>query len=257
MKLMTYNILNGGEDRLELIIKVISNERPDFLVINEANGFNKNGNQKLNAFAKQIGLLYSNLSLSGEYEYHTAIFSKYPFMRTEKLKSMRNAGILVDIKTELGNLSVTGVHLTPYPEYLRLRELDSVSDQQEQYEDRILMGDLNSLSATDNYNQKIIRDFNDYQSEKFTKNGRLCFDVINRIASLGYLDTATIFNKQKIPTVPTKINQDKAHSINVRVDYIFVSESLRDKVKSYSVIRNSMTEKASDHYPVIIEMNNA
>lgn len=254
MKLMTYNILNGGEDRIELITRVILNEKPDFLVINEANGFNKNDNQKLNVFAEQIGLPHSNLSLSGEYEYHTAIFSKYPFTNIKQLKPMRNAGIMINIKTKFGDLSIAGIHLTPYTDDLRLKEIELIINQQKQYQNRILMGDLNSLSLSDNYNQKIIKGFNNYQLEKFTKDGKLCFDVIERIISHGYLDTANVFNEQKVNTVPTKINQDQAHSTGIRVDYIFISESLKDKVKNYSVIKNPLTEKASDHYPVIIEL---
>lgn len=115
------------------------------------------------------------------------------------------------------------------------------------------MGDINSLSITDGYNEETIKGFNDYQLKKFTANSKFRFDVINKITSLDYLDTALIFNKQKVNTVPTKINQDKAHLINIRVDYIFVSESLKDKVKNYSVIKNPLTEKSADHYPVVIE----
>jgi len=253
MKLMTYNILNGGEDRMELIIKIISNEKLDFLVINEANGFNENNNQRLNKLAEQIELPYFDLSLSGEYDYHTAIFSRYPFARKEQLKPMRNAGIMVNIKTKLGDLSIVGMHLTPYTEDLRLKEIELILNQQKKYENKILMGDLNSLSFSDNYNQKVIKGFNNYQLEKFTKDSKLCFNVIDKITSHGYLDAAYIFNKQKISTVPTGINKDKAHSASIRVDYIFTSTSLKDKVKSYSVIKTILTEKASDHYPVIIE----
>jgi exodeoxyribonuclease III len=254
MKLMAYNILDGGEERINLIIKVVFDEKPDFLVINEANGFDKNDNQKLRMFAKQTGLPHFNLSLSGEYEYHTAIFSKYSFAKTERIKPMRNAGILTNIKTDFGLLSIAGVHLTPYAEGLRLKELDSIIARQKQYKNKILMGDMNSLSATDGYNKEMIKKFNNYQLEKFTTNGKFRFDIINKITSFGYLDTAPIFNKQKVNTVPTKINQDKAHSINVRVDYIFVSESLKRIVKNYSVVKNSLTKKASDHYPIIVQL---
>jgi exodeoxyribonuclease III len=254
MKLMTYNILNGGEDRLRFIIEVISREKPDFLVINEANGFDKNHNQKLNKFAGQIGLTCFNLSLSGEYDYHTAIFSKYPFIKIEQLRPMRNAGILVTVKTELGNLSIAGIHLNPYTEDSRLKEIDLITSRQKQYENKIMMGDFNSLSKTDDYNQEIINEFNDYQLEKFTIDGKFRFDVINKIISLGYLDTASILNKQKINTVPTKINQDSAHMANIRVDYVFVSEALKDKVKNYSVIKNALANKASDHFPITVEL---
>lgn len=254
MKLMTYNILNGGEDRLRLIIKTISNEKPDFLVINEANGFDKNNNQKLNEFVKKIKIPNFYLSLSGEYDYHTAIFSKYPFIQKMPLKSMRNAGILISIKTGLGDLSIAGIHLTPYAEVLRLKEIESILIQLEKYKNKILMGDMNSLSRNDAYSDDIIKGFNNYQLKKFTTRNKLCFSVVDRITSFDYLDPAYIFNKQKINTVPTKINHDEAHVADMRVDYIFISPSLKDKIKSYSVIKNSLTDRTSDHYPIVVEL---
>lgn len=57
---MAYNILNGGENRLDLIVKVIKKENPDFLVINEANGFDKD--DKINNFSREIRLPYYKLS---------------------------------------------------------------------------------------------------------------------------------------------------------------------------------------------------
>jgi len=254
MKLMTYNILNGGEDRFDSIIKVISNKNPDFLVINEANGFEKNENQKLKEFSEKIGLSNFKLALSGEYDYHVAVFSKYSFKEVKEIKPLRNAGILVVIETELGEIFIIGVHLSPYTEDSRILEIGSILNQQKQYPNRILMGDMNSLSDGDDYNKEIIKEFNDTQLKKFTTDGKFRFDVINKINSLGYVDTAVVLGKQKECTVPTKINQDEAHLIDMRVDYIFISDSLKDKFKSYSVIKNDLTEKASDHYPVIIEL---
>lgn len=249
---MTYNILNGGEDRLNLIFKVIKKECPDFLVVNEANGFDKN--DKLNQFSKEISLPYSKLSLSGEYDYHTAIFSKYPFKEIKEIKPLRNAGILAIIEAELEELSIVGAHLTPDIEDSRLLEISLIIGEQKQHQNKILIGDMNSLSAGDSYNEGMIKGFNEAQLTKFTTNGKFRFDVINKITSSSYIDTAEIFGKQNVSTVPTEIKQDEAHLTNMRVDYIFVSDSLKDKVKSYSVIRNKMTEKASDHYPVIIEL---
>lgn len=253
MKLMTYNILNGGEDRLDSIVKVISGEKPDFLVINEANGFEKD--DKLNKFSKKIGLSYFKLSLSGEDDYHTAIFSKYPLKEVKEIKPLRNAGILAVIETEFGEISVIGTHLSPYTEESRSPEIDLIIENQKQYPNKILMGDLNSLSAGDGYNEEIIKGFNETQSNKFTTNGRFRFEVINKITSSGYLDSAVIFGKQKIATVPTALRADEAHLANMRIDYVFISDSLKDRLKSYFVIKNEITENASDHYPirVIIE----
>lgn len=249
---MAYNILDGGQERLGLIFEVIKTENPNFLVINEANGFEKDG--KLNQFSKEINLPHFKLSLSGEYDYHTAVFSRHPLKEIKEIKPLRNAGIITVLETESGEISIIGAHLTPNTEDLRLSEIDLIVDQQKQYQKKILMGDMNSLSTGDDYNEEIIRGFNETQLNKFTTNGKFRFDVINKITSLGYLDSAVIFGKQGISTVPTEIKQDEAHLTDMRVDYIFISNSLKDKVKSYSVIKNKMTEKASDHYPIVIEL---
>jgi len=254
MELMTYNILYGGGNRLSLILKIIKIENPDFLVINEANDFEKN--DKLNQFSEEIRLPYFKLSLSGDRDYntHTAVFSKYPFKEIKEIKPLRNAGILAIIETDLGEISIVGAHLSPYTEDSRLLEIDLITNQQRQYQNKILMGDMNSLSASDDYNKEIIKGFNDMQLEKFTTDGKFRFDVINKINSLGYVDTAVVFDKQKRVTVPTRVNQDEAHLVKMRVDYIFVSDSLKNRIKNHSVIKNALTEKASDHYPVVIEL---
>lgn len=249
---MTYNILDGGKGRLDLILKIIKTEGPDFLAVNEINGFERN--DKMNNFSNEIGLPHYKLSLSGEYDYHTAIFSKYPFKEIKEIKPLRNAGILAIIETELEELSIVGAHLTPDIEDSRLSEIDLIIGEQKQYQNKILMGDINSLSAGDGYNEEMIKGFNETQLTKFTTNGKFRFDVIDKIISSGYIDTAEIFGKQNASTVPTEIKQDEAHLTEMRVDYIFVFDSLKDKVKSYSVIRNKMTGRASDHYPVVIEI---
>lgn len=251
---MAYNILDGGKDRLYSILEVIKVENPEFLIINEANGFEKNENKKLKQFSEEIGLPHFKLALSGEYDYHTAIFSKHPFKEAKEIKPLRNAGIFALIETELGEISIAGAHLTPYTEDLRLSEIDLVINQQSKSLNKIFMGDMNSLSIIDGYNEETIRGFNDAQLKKFTTDGKFRFDAISKITSLGYIDTAVIFSEQKTCTVPTKINQDEAHLTNLRVDYIFVSNSLKNKVKRYSVVKNALTEKASDHYPVVVEL---
>lgn len=60
MKLMTYNILDGAKDRLELVINAVKRESPDYLTINEANTFAGNNNKILKYVAKKIGLPYFN-----------------------------------------------------------------------------------------------------------------------------------------------------------------------------------------------------
>lgn len=248
---MTYNILNGAEAGLNLIIDVIKQESPDYLTINEANTFAENNNEILKKIAKVTNFPYYELAFSGEYDYHVAAFSKYPFKKIHKLTPLMRACIVALVETELGEISIASLHLTPYTEDLRHSEIDLITSFQKSYKNRILMGDMNSLSRYDQYDESIVKHFNNMQIKKFTTDGKLRFDAIDKILSVGYFDPAYHLKKNKEYTAPTSINEYNAHS-NMRLDYIFLSQSLMPHLKKYKIVINELTEKASDHYPVTV-----
>lgn len=251
---MTYNILNGGEAGLNSVVEVVKSESPDYLTINEANTFAANDNEVLKQFAIKTGFEYYELALSGEYDYHVAALSKYPLMQVQKLQPLMRACVISVVETELGEVSIASLHLTPYTEDLRHPEIDLILNYQSKFNNRILMGDMNSLSPNDGYNPGMIKEFNEMQLKKFTTDGKLRFDAISKIISNGYVDCAVKLGKNKEYTAPTAINEYSAHS-NMRLDYIFLSESLIRHLKSYKVIKSDLTEKASDHYPVVVELS--
>lgn len=166
MKLMTYNILNGGEAGLDLVIDAIKSESPDYLTINEANTFAENESKILKEFADKTGFQYYELALSGEYDYHVAAFSKFPLKNVKKLQPLMRACVISVIETELGDISIASLHLTPYTEDLRHPEIDLILEYQNRFENRILMGDMNSLSPDDGYDSAMIKGFNEMQLKK-------------------------------------------------------------------------------------------
>ncbi len=249
MKLMTYNILNGGEKRLPLITKVIKEESPDYLTINEANIFTANNNEILKKVAKETGFPYYDIALSGELDFHVAAFSKFPFKSVQKLQPLMRACIIAKIDTDFGEISIASLHLTPNSEDLRHPEINLVVNDQIQYPNRILMGDMNSLSSHDGYSPNLVKNLNEKSLKRFTTDGRLRFDAIDKIESCGYFDSAVHLNKNKEYTSPTLLNQYSQH-YNMRLDYIFLSKPLLSHLAGYKVIKNEITRKASDHYPV-------
>ncbi len=255
MKLMTYNIRDGAEKTLLDVVDVVNSQSPDFLTLNEANTFAKNNKKILLKFAKDTGFEFFDIALSGSGDYHVAIFSKYPIVKIDVLPLFARACIVVLVKTPLGTISVASTHLTPYSEDLRIPEINSILDFQKGHELSIIMGDLNSLSKQDGYDKKITDHFNEIQLKKFTTLNKLRFDVIDRINSFKYIDTAVQTKKNLKNTVPTQSNIDTSHS-KLRLDYIFISKALLPFLKSYSVLKNAITEKASDHYPVFVELKN-
>ena len=50
-------------------------------------------------------------------------------------------------------------------------------------------------------------------------------------------------------TIPTEY-ASKGSKVGTRLDYFFVSDDI--KVKRTEVLRNNYTEKASDHYPIVM-----
>lgn len=251
MKFLTYNILNGGKAGIQLIKAVIAKENPDYVTISEANTFAKSKSKLLKEIASDLKYPYYEVALSGEYNYHVAVLSRLKFKKVLQIKPLMRAGIITIVDSPIGELSIISTHLTPYTEDLRLPEVDLIVKTQKPYQNKILMGDMNSLSRYDGYKEEMIKSFNEMQLKKFTTAGRLRFDAVGKLELNGYNDTALLFKKNKEYTVPTSLNEYQAHS-NMRLDYIFVSKSLIENVKDYSVVKNNLTDKASDHYPVVV-----
>lgn len=255
VKLMTYNLLNGGGNGLDKIFAVIESETPDFLTINEANSFPDNDFKILKDVAMVGKFANYKLARAGQNDCHVAIFSKYAWKSVEEIRPLDRACIVAEFDTSLGKLSVGGLHLTPFTEDRRLSEIDLITKAQSGYKNKILMGDMNSLAEEDDYDEEIIKGFNEKQIKKFTAEGRFRFDALKKILSSGYIDPAILLNKNKIYTAPTSINEYGVHK-NMRLDYILVSETLKEHIGEYDVVKNDLSEVCSDHYPVTLGLKN-
>ncbi len=254
MKIMTYNLLNGAVDQFNEVIQVVNTEKPDFLTLNEANGFDVDNNKRLLEFASKTHFPYHRLAICGDGDsYHVAVFSRLPFKSVNTISPFARAAIVAIVDTPTGEIVFIGTHLTPYTEDLRIPEAKMIIETLKNYPKSIVMGDLNSLSPSDGYDEAMVNGFNDMQIKKFTTQGKLRYDVMNLFLENGFIDTAVLFGKQRIITAPTSLNEYEAHT-NMRLDYILTSGSLKDRVKTYDVIQNGLTDKSSDHYPVAITL---
>lgn len=253
MKLMTYNILGGWEDRIDLIIETVLDESPDYLVINEANSFVPDVSGHLERLAEATELSYAVAAPSGKDTFHVLLFSKKPFDYVQFLTPLVRAGAFAMVDTALGQLTIVGTHLTPFTEDERLAEIKSILKAVETHPNTIIMGDLNALSPHDDYSHLSWEEMNTIQREKFTTDQQLRFDTIRTIEEAGFVDSAVVRDSNHMPTSPTAITHDIAHA-NMRLDYVFVSRPLADTVVDYRVVKTENTEIASDHYPVVVEL---
>lgn len=265
MKILTYNLLSGGQQgkrqNLSQITEALREISADFIALQEANNFELDNRRLLKKLADELEYPYYDLSRGGEKGrwgfFNAASLSKFPFKDINRFEGeFRNAALQTIIGSRIGDISICNTHLTPMTEDERLVEVEKVLKASSQYEKSIILGDINSLSPQDIYDADIITSFNPVQIEKFTKQNKLRFDVINKILEKGLTDVAVEREINKTSTVPTNIgNIDKAHATPMRLDYIFISKPLLSHLREVEVVITDMTETASDHYPILVEIN--
>lgn len=74
--------------------------------------------------------------------------------------------------------------------------------------------------------------------------------MLAHLEAAGWVDLGHQLDADKGPTVPTVAYADVEFA-TMRCDYLLASKSLAALAKSYQVIRNPVTDSASDHYPVL------
>ena len=252
---MTFNILEGGIDgaglRIDFIIDVIKEVQPDFLALQEANNFDKDDNALLKKVSSEIDLPYHALSSGSIREsgkrYHVVSLSRFPLREIHTFSNFlfKCAVLSVIIDSPLGELSICNLHLDVNSRDSRVREARAVLDYQSKFKKSVILGDFNSLSHFDHYEDLSAEEFTTYDLTSYTTTDLFNKDYVDSVARLNVNDRRTH------PTIGV------GHPISkspIRIDYIFVTPSLTTHLKSATVIKTSTSEKASDHYPVALTL---
>lgn len=261
MKIMTYNVYRGGEDRFFYIKEIIKSENPDILAIQEACTWGKTGRFKevanlLKIPERQSLIAKSNLrSLSGRI-YDIAFYSKFPIKHKEIFNNHENVWhslLHITLKSPAGELHVIIAHLSPKSEDWRIKEIGRINKLLSRYfnSTMILMGDLNSLSHEDPYPDSLNGQLKKYGITKFGDGPR--FDVVNKLIKAGWNDTFILNKNTDLQVTVKKESADKDH-LNLHLDYIMVNNILLSKIKKVSILDTKKTRIASDHSPVIAEI---
>jgi exodeoxyribonuclease-3 len=256
-RFMAYNIYQGGTGRLPLVIQAIRDANPDVVGISEANGWGERQDARLDEVARATGL-----SPSGFAKAHTpfdlALLSR-PAPRSIRSwnDGLWHAALEAVFEfPQIGEMGTLVVHLDPRDETNRLAELRAIVRRLNSYPNALLMGDLNSLSPDDPYDRD--RLLADLRHRKITKFGTeaLRFDCITFLQDAGFVDVWTAHGQPFAPTVPTPMNEDRHHEgAGMRLDYGFITPSLVPRLLDTSVFRTPATERASDHYPLMIDFD--
>jgi len=231
MRLLTWNILNGGGDRLDAIAAVIKRESPDLLALQELRGFDR---RRIATLADSFGMTaHLAPSVFGQ---AVAVLVRPP-LRIGRARSvtwrLHHAAAAVTV----GPLTVVSTHLNPWSGYRRYREATWLAARYRRGQ-VLIAGDLNACSPSD-----------DPDPDEQRSDPR----AIGALDAAGLIDLWRLAGSGPGATVPTASGIGTSFR-PMRIDYVFGTPAVVPRVREVRVLRGGEIERASDHYPVVVEL---
>lgn len=255
LKVMTLNVLFGGQDRFEAILALLARESPDLLVLQECLGWDDGVRlRQVAAALGPEGTIHAHLGEarprgSGSC-YHVSVLSRLA-PRALRVHNDRHfiGHALVQYEFDAdGPLTFFGTHYDAHHENLRFveaRYLRSLLDPDAFREGLYLLaGDLNSLSRKDPYPVDLADRVRMAGVDKYGHPPR--FDVIDDLEAFGWVDTL-----RHRPASPDWVTARRVHNgvpIDYRTDYIYASPRMAERLISARVVD---VGEASDHNAVV------
>jgi endonuclease/exonuclease/phosphatase family metal-dependent hydrolase len=253
MRLSSYNILDGGEGRADPLAEVLLAQKPDIVVIVEADDADV-----LTRLGKRLNMDF----VRGEGKKGAAaIFSRWTIRDSVNHaaldkrihKSFLEATILSPAGAEW---TIGAVHLSAHAaeENERKREeelkavLDGFKPMRKSKARHIICGDFNSNSPV----QKIdIAKCKKATQEEYAENGNVIpRRVVQKILDAGYIDTLHAFDQTAGESAGTFTTQTPGQ----RVDYIFAYGIDPKSIRAAWIETDRLAKYASDHFPIGVEL---
>jgi endonuclease/exonuclease/phosphatase family metal-dependent hydrolase len=252
MRLLSYNILDGGEGRADPLAEVILAQKPDVVVLIEAD--NPDVVQRI---ARRLNMDV----ICGQGREHTAaILSRWPIETSINHAAVRPAApCLLEAAIRLpGGVfwTIAAAHLHPraFEADERQREmelaevLDVLADHRRAGRPHILAGDFNANSP--------IQRIDPGQCKEKTRQawqangGQIPRRVIQRLLDSGYVDALHAVHGPAAGTMTTFTTQYPGQ----RLDYIFTHGIDRNRIAQAWIEQDRLAKYASDHFPIGAEI---
>jgi exonuclease III len=249
LRILSYNILAGGEDRLPLITNVIQQQQPDVVVLLEARS-----RSNVETLAHQLGMSFTIGEANNAKKDNVVWLSRLPVLRTE------NHRLAVFAKTLLGieilwngsPLALLATHLKAgqnvESEQRRRAEMQAILGILNSHKNQLhmLVGDLNTIHPLDHPNVAAYAAVLKKRGEKSPK-PQFPRKVIPLLLENGYVDCYRALHPAT--------GEDTAYTAHhaLRFDYIFASPPLAQHLSACDIVTEGDAQIASDHFPVWAE----
>ena len=253
MRLLSYNILDGGVGRADLLLQVILAQRPDIVGLVEADD---------SAVVAQIAQSLDLDFIEGVGNKHkAALLSRFPI-----LESINHSLIQPDLSDCFLEATVRDNDGTDWPIGLVHLHARAYEEDEDRREDELrivlkafephraagranfLMGDFNSNSPI----QRIDPARCKASTQKAWKaNGNsIPRRVVTKILAAGYVDTLHAVAGPAAETLCSFTTESPGQ----RIDYIFAHGVDNSRLKSAWIYADAPASAASDHFPVGLEL---
>lgn len=242
-RLLTYNIRHGGTGRLDSIAGVINTCAPDLVLLQEATDA-ANVERLRQATGMADGRTFRRQSLG--------FLSRKPVASCQWIRPRISRHAFLEVVPAGPPLRVFGVHLSAvhaaWTEQRRVLELRALlrSVAQHQGGFHVLAGDFNTVAPGDRLevNRLPLR----LRPLMWMSGGTVRWRTIQTVLDAGYADVfRTLHPSDPGMTLPTR-------EPHIRLDYVFVPGAELPRIRSCEVIRSEPAVRASDHFPVLVEM---
>lgn len=261
LRLISHNVFNGfttkPEPRHTQWRAWMARQQPDVVALQELNGYTP---EKLAGEARAWGHEYSVLLKEGGFP--TGLTSRTPISNVARLRDGFHHGLL---RAETRGLVFYVVHFHPSNFERRIAEAELLrKDLAALPADGrriVLVGDFNGFSPQDRTHYET-----DVRLEPFLtgldrktptarnlNRGKLDYGGIQAILDQGFIDAIARFRTAGAPytgTFPSPLMSEEEHGTDRRIDYIMVSANLLSAVGDARILRDDVTARLSDHYPL-------
>ena len=245
LRLLSYNVLEGAlPNRLPHVLRVLTSAEADVVAIQEARHWRRNRRELFRTVSRRLRM--RGVLAQANSGFDLAVFSRLPILRhtNHGLDTIfLHTTVSVDLRAPNGQIFTLFVtHLRPdYP--TRRREAKLLLQWMRPYRGAscAMCGDLNSLTAGDPIARHLI-----WPGSALGEGPR---GVIAGIERAGWTDCFRQHNP-RAPGLTLGAGRRVA-----RVDYIFASKPLAEKLTACRVLRHPELLAASDHSPIWAEFD--
>jgi endonuclease/exonuclease/phosphatase family metal-dependent hydrolase len=254
MRLISYNILDGGGGRADLLTEVIAAQRADVVGLVEADD--------LSVVERIAGRLKVDFIHAPGNEHASALLSRFPIRQTINhgalLKRLQNSLLEATVVAPDGAewpIGVLHMHPRGFEEDETVREaelqivLDVFKSYREQATPHLLCGDFNSNSPIQQIDPTRCKPTT--QEAWQANGGKLPRRVVQQISDSGYVDTLATVRPDEAPTLASFTTQYPGQ----RVDYIFAFGVAPKRLRDAWIEHDRLATYASDHYPIGAEID--